>query len=34
MYDIYSIVKGIVSHYEPNSDDEFYWLDKVFGLFK
>lgn len=33
IYGIYGIVKTIVSAYEPNSADEFYWLDKVFENF-
>ncbi|GEM_PF-4541120 len=31
---IYKLIKSIVSAFEPNSGDEFMWLDVVFGLFK
>lgn len=34
MYDIYEFIKGIISEHEPDSDDEFAVLDKIFGIFK
>ena len=31
---VYDLVKAIVSHYEPNSDDEFEVLDKIAAIFR
>ena len=29
---IYDLIKAIVSAFEKDSADEFYWLDKIFGI--
>ncbi len=29
--DIYGIIRNIILKNEPNSKDEFGWLDKIFG---
>ena len=34
MYAIYDLIKTIVSAFEKDSADEFYWLDMIFGLFQ
>lgn len=34
MYAIYDLIKTIVSAFEVDSADEFYWLDMIFGMFK
>lgn len=34
MYDIYDFIKSIISKHEPDSEDEFKVLDKIFGIFK
>ena len=34
MYNVYSLIKKIVMTFEPNANDEFFWLDGFFGLFK
>lgn len=31
---IYDLISGIIKNFEPNSWDEFFWLDAIFGLFK
>lgn len=31
---IYNLIKYIVSYFEKDSGDEFYWLDKIFGMFE
>lgn len=31
---LYGIISGIIKFFEPNSRDEFFWLDGIFGLFK
>ncbi len=28
---IYEFIKNIILDNEPNADDEFFWLDKIFG---
>lgn len=33
MYNIYEFIKSIISKHEPDSDDEFEVLDKIFGIF-
>lgn len=33
MYKIYDFIKGIISNHEPDSEDEFAVLDKIFGIF-
>lgn len=33
MKTIYELIKAIVSDNEPNSKDEFEFLDKIFGKF-
>lgn len=30
-YGIYEFIRGLVSKFEPNSKDEFEWLDKFLG---
>lgn len=30
---IYEIIKKIIMDNEPNAKDEFFWLDKIFGIF-
>ena len=30
--DIYGIIRTIIARNEPNSQDEFFWLDKIFDL--
>ena len=32
MGEIYKLIKKIIMDNEPNADDEFFWLDKIFGL--
>lgn len=34
MYAIYDLIKTIVSAFEPDSADEFYWLSMIFELFQ
>lgn len=34
IYPIYDLIKSIVSYFEKDSSDEFYWLDIIFGMFK
>ena len=29
---IYELIRKIIMDNEPNADDEFFWLDKIFGL--
>ena len=29
--DIYGLIRNIIARNEPNSQDEFFWLDKIFG---
>ena len=29
--DIYGIIRTIIARNEPNYQDEFFWLDKIFG---
>ena len=31
---IYDLISGLIKYFEPNSWDEFFWLDGIFGLFK
>lgn len=31
---LYSAISSIIKFFEPNSWDEFFWLDSIFGLFK
>lgn len=28
---IYEFIKNIILDNEPDADDEFFWLDKIFG---
>lgn len=34
MNSIYNLIAGIIKAFEPDSKDEFAWLDAIFGLFK
>lgn len=31
---IYDLISDLIKFFEPNSQDEFFWLDAIFGLFK
>lgn len=33
MSSIYNLISGIIKFFEPNSWDEFFWLDSIFGFF-
>ena len=30
--DLYKVIRDIILDNESNSADEFYWLDKIFGV--
>ena len=34
MYALYDLIATIIKAYEPDTADEFFWLDAIFGLFK
>ena len=34
MYGIYNLVASIIKTFEPDSKDEFVWLDAIFGMLK